>query len=294
MVWDDVPLNVSFRATRPILEAVDAVFARDPARAGVVAGDLPVQHLPVRGDDGGRVEIWPPLRPAGTPPPEPWKPPVEPLAVEGARSQLARLIARRIARWIADEEELPARGRPIEAADIMILVRRRDAFVAEVVRALKDEGVPVAGVDRMVLAEQIAVMDLVALGRFLLLPADDLTLACVLKSPLIGLDEDALFGLAYGRDGTLWAALGGHAGAGNAFGRAHALLDEVLSRTNFERPYELYAKLLATGGRDRLLARLGPDAADPIEEFLALALAYERTNTPSLEGFCTGSRAGAP
>src|SRR5690606_15332479 len=95
----------------------------------------------------------------------------------------------------------------IRPGDIMILVRRRDALVEELVRALKDRGVPVAGVDRMKLTEQLAVMDLMALGEALLLPEDDLTLATVLKGPLFGFSEEELFRLAHGREGTLWAAL---------------------------------------------------------------------------------------
>src|SRR3546814_12096733 len=81
----------------------------------------------------------------------------------------------------------------------MVLVLRRNALLSGLVRALKTLGVPVAGVDRMNLTEQLAVMDLMALGRVLLLPEDDLSLACVLKSPLVGLDEDQLFTLAQGR-----------------------------------------------------------------------------------------------
>src|SRR3546814_16933491 len=83
--------------------------------------------------------------------------------------------------------------------DIMVLVRRRTAFLAELVGALKTLGVPVAGVDRMNLTEQLAVMDLMALGRVLLLPDDDFSLACVLKHPLVGLDEDQLFTRSPGR-----------------------------------------------------------------------------------------------
>ena len=84
----------------------------------------------------------------------------------------------------------------MRAGDIMILVRRRNRFVEEMVRSLKALNIPVAGVDRMVLSEQLAVMDLIALGEFLLLPEDDLTLAVVLKGPLIGFDDDDLFDLA--------------------------------------------------------------------------------------------------
>jgi ATP-dependent helicase/nuclease subunit A len=109
---------------------------------------------------------------------------------------------------------LAARGRPIRPGDIMVLVRRRTRFIDELVRRLKQRGIAIAGVDRMVLTEQLAVMDLMALGQFLLLPDDDLTLATVLKGPLVGLTEEELFTLAHGR-GTrrLWDVLKAHAGA---------------------------------------------------------------------------------
>ena len=109
--------------------------------------------------------------------------------------------------WIGEEQPLESRGRAIRAGDIMVLVRRRNEFVEELVRALKGLGVPVAGIDRLVLTDHIAVMDMIALGRFLLMPDDDLTLAVVLKSPFFGLDDDDLFDLAHGRKGTLWRAL---------------------------------------------------------------------------------------
>src|SRR3546814_15853856 len=93
--------------------------------------------------------------------------------------------------------------------DIMVLVRRRNIFLNALVRELKVLGVPVAGVDRMRLTEQLAVMDLVALGRVLLLPDDDLSLACVLKGPLVVLDEAQLFTLDYARGRkSLWQRLG--------------------------------------------------------------------------------------
>ncbi len=283
--WDDVRLEVSFRSTSPVLRAVDAVFDRTPARIGVVAGEESLQHLPIRAGAGGCVEIWPPLKPIGPPEPEPWKPPVERVSVAGARERLAGLVARQIAAWVHNGEVLASRGRPIEPSDIMVLVRRRGAFVEALVRALKDLNVAVAGVDRMVLNEQLAVMDLLALGEFLLLPEDDLTLATVLKGPLLGLTDDDLFALAYQRDGTLWQALRERTAADPRFARAHDFLARLLADVDYLRPYELFAQILNQGGQAAILARLGPDAADPLDEFLSLALAYERTNTPSLQGF---------
>ncbi|MHA1564435.1 MAG: double-strand break repair helicase AddA, partial [Alphaproteobacteria bacterium] len=290
--WDDVELDVSFRSVRPVLHAIDEVFAAPAARPGVVASEAVLSHLPVRLRDAGRVEVWPLLRAHDPIPPEAWKPPVERVSSDSPRSRLAALLARRIRAWLDTGEYLPARGRAMEPGDIVILVRSRGAFVEEMVYALKGQSVPVAGVDRMVLTDQLVVMDLVALGEFLLLPEDDLTLATVLKGPLIGLDEDALFELAHDRKGNLWQALCAHARADSAFGRAHETLAAYLSQVDFSPPYDFFAGLLAAGGRRRLLSRLGAEAEDPLYEFLSLALAYERTNAPTMQGFLHWLAAG--
>ncbi|HEX4113230.1 MAG TPA: 3'-5' exonuclease, partial [Stellaceae bacterium] len=75
--------------------------------------------------------------------------------------------------------------------------------------------------------------------------------------------------------------------------RAAAELSALLARADFVPPYELYAELLgARGGRRAMLRRLGPDAADPLDEFLAAALSYERIHGPSLQGFLAWIAAG--
>ncbi len=291
--WKNVALDFSFRSSRPVLEAVDRVFAEPRAGAGVVDPDAPAQHTPLRDRAAGRVELWPPLVVDKLDEPEPWKPPVDPVTRAGAMEQLAELIATRTADWLASDEMLESQGRPIEAGDIMVLVRQRGDFVEALVRAFKARGVPVAGVDRMILSEQITVMDLLALGAFLLLPEDDLNLATLLKSPLIGFDEDLLFTLAHDRgEDSLWPTLARRRDADSRFAEAHDLLADLLARVDFERPYELYAGVLARGGRARLFARLGPDAADPIDEFLSLALTYERSHAPTLQGFLHWVAAG--
>jgi ATP-dependent helicase/nuclease subunit A len=169
----------------------------------------------------------------------------------------------------------------------MVLVRRRNEFVGELLRALKRAAVPVAGADRLLLTQQLAVQDLIALGRFLLLPEDDLNLAAVLKSPLFDFDEGALFDLCYARDGaSLWNVLRGRSSPSEKLAAAVDRLSVWLARADFIPPYELYAEVLgAFGGRRALFHRLGPEADDPVEEFLGLALAYEREHVPSLQGF---------
>ena len=102
---------------------------------------------------------------------------------------------------------LESRGRPLAPGDVLVLVRRRNAFARALVRALKTRGVPVAGLDRLVLTEQPAVQDLMALADALLLPQDDLNFACLLTSPLGGLNDDDLMALAVNRAGALFEAL---------------------------------------------------------------------------------------
>jgi ATP-dependent helicase/nuclease subunit A len=292
--WADVDLHVSFRSTEAVLGAVDAVFAAAPAREGVGPPGAAILHQAERSGQAGRVELWP-LVPTDDPSPaDPWAPDLKAETGFDAPDRLARVIAAQIKGWIADGEMLPARGRPVRAGDIMVLVRRRTGFVDALVRALKRLDIPVAGVDRMVVTGELAVMDLVALGRFALLPEDDLNLACVLKGPFLGFDEDALFALAHERTGTLWAALTDHAARDERCTNARDWLGAVLARADRARPFEFFSALLdREDGRERLLARLGREAADPVNEFLELALAYERTAVPSLEGFLAWAGAGA-
>ena len=283
--WREVDLNVSFRSTLAVLSAVDGVFAASAAADGVTLDGSVIEHYANRDGDGGIVEIWPAVEPREIDAPIAWKPPVERIQGDSPPVRLAQLIAGRIKRMVG-LEMLEAKGRPVRPGDIMILVRRRGPIVEELVRALKNQDIAVAGVDRMVLTEQIAVMDLIALGRVLLLPEDELTLATVLKGPIIGLSEEQLFDLAHGREGRLWQALSGHRGQSSPFGDAHGLLSELLALADRMPPFELFSEILgARGGRQKLLARLGADAEDPISEFLDLALSFEDSHTPTLEGF---------
>lgn len=296
LTWHEVPLNLSFRSTVPILDAVDAVFGKPEAAQGLVSvATTVIKHHAYREREAGLVELWQ-IEKQETPEPaeafEPWN--EEP---GGARSvdALCRRIARLIKHWLKEGEQLSSQGRKMKAGDVLILVRRRDPFTTPMFRALKREGVPVAGADRMRLMDQLAVQDLVALADVLLMPEDDLALAVVLKSPLFGLDDEALFQLAYQRQGSLWAQLKTKARDDARFAEAGELLAAWLSRADFQPPYEFFSELLGADGqtmRERMLTRLGPEAAEAIDEFLDLALAYDRDAAPSLQGFINQLRAG--
>ncbi len=286
-IWHDVPLDVSFRSTAPILALVDAVFADDIAGRGVVAPDKALRHFAARGGDAGRVELWPLLTPADEADAGPaWSAAPR---LEGEKNAPARLAAA-LAGWIATELAkppfLPSRGRNLHAGDILVLVRKRDAFSAALVRALKAAGIKIAGLDRIFLTEQPAVADLLTLCDVLLLPEDELSLAALLVSPLGGLSDESLMALALGRRAGLWPTLLARADEREEWRRAADFLRLLRARVDFTTPYALLAEALGRlGGRARLYARLGPEAAEPVDELLATARAYAATHPPSLQGF---------
>ena len=280
-------LSQSFRSTAPVLELVDSLLALPEMAEGLVEPGDEVVHTAVRADVPGFVELWPLAAPRERRrDEEPWPLPDRPKAEDDPSRRVADAVADRIQRWIDTGEILESVGRPIRAGDVLILLRRRGQVQEQLVRALKRRGVPVAGADRVALTEHIAVRDLIALGRASLLPEDDLNLACLLKSPLLGLGEEDLFELAWSRGQTsLMERLRAAAAAGR-HAEAYERLTGWLRQADFMPPFELYADVLGRGGgRRRLLERLGPDAAEPIEGFLAQALAYERGHPASLEGF---------
>ena len=283
-----VDLILSFRSSAAVLRAVDTVFAHAPNGIGLTHDpDGPQPHQALRRAPG-RVEMWPAVAAQAQPEPGDWKLPVD--VVEPGDPPV--VVARRIADTIqnlcrAGSGETVADGngrRPVRPGDVMVLVRSRNSFFEAMIRACKERGVPVAGADRLALTQHIAVMDLVAAGRAALSPADDFTLACVLKSPLIGLDDDDLIALAPKRRGTLVSSLGAsddprHRGA-------HAMLEAWRATSAWLTPFAFYTRMLAgDGGRRKLLGRLGPEAGDAIDEFLALTLAHERDGAPSLMAF---------
>ncbi|MGE3292695.1 MAG: double-strand break repair helicase AddA, partial [Geminicoccaceae bacterium] len=282
-------LERSFRSVPTVLAAVDAVFALPEARTGVLEAEDVLRHEAQRIDLPGRVELWPLAVPATTDQPVPaWPLPDAPRTADEPERRVARAIVRTIRGWLDRGEILESTGQPIRPGDVMILLGRRGILQERLVRALKQAGVPAAGADRLALLDSLPVQDLIALGRAVLLPDDDLNLACLLKSPLLGLSEDDLFGLAYGRGTTsLIDRLRGAAlREPERFGAASDRFAGWLERADFLPPFEFFTWVLgADGGRRRLLARLGPEAAEPIEAFLAQALAYEQGHPSTLQGF---------
>src|SRR5215469_632708 len=277
----------SFRSGANILAAVDAVFSDKDIAASVSSdtdGFPPHIALPVA--PLSLVEIWEPVEPEKGGEIDGWDAPFDQVRETSPRVRLARRIARTVRRLVEAREPVGIEGRALRYGDVLVLVRQRGELFEAIIRALKNENVEVAGADRLMLTEHIAVMDLMVLADALLLPEDDLALATALRSPLFGLSDEELFALAWDRGAlSLRAALGRRAGE-KPFTEAAALFGKLAELAEDETPFDFYAKVLgAGGGRRRFLARLGPEANDALDEFLNLALEYETRETASLQGF---------
>lgn len=288
-------LRTSFRSAPEILRVVDQVL-KDKQLIGGPGGADEVKHLAARATHGGVVEVWP-----WTPRPvvedaQPWDAPVDIQTGASAPAKLARAIARNVKTMIATGEQVWDKEekvfRAMHAGDVMALVRVRGAIFRELIRALKREGLPVAGADRMVLRDELVVEDCLALMRVALDPADDLALACVLKGPWCGLTDDDthIFPLAYGRakGETLMSRLA--ANAEGKYAAACAFARELTARRG-DNAFAFLSWALETphGGGDtgwrRVFARLGPETRDPLEELLQRALKPGAHVAPTLQRF---------
>ncbi|SEJ42108.1 DNA helicase/exodeoxyribonuclease V, subunit A [Sphingobium sp. AP50] len=271
----NLSLDRSFRSTPAVLDVVDRTIATlRGERLGLESGE--VHHISANRHPG-EVLLWKPVvanlseEAEGE---EDW--------AEDQERVLAQRIARQIKQWIDDGLMLESRGRPVRAGDIMILVRRRSELARLIVARLYEEQVAVAGIDRLRLNAPLAVRDLLAALRFAVQPEDELNLAALLVSPLIGWTQDELMTRLIGRRTGLWRHLNQT--------QPDALLQplrDLLGVADFTTPYR-YLEAILSGpmdGRRRLIARLGAEAADPIEELLNAALAFENDDHPSLQRF---------
>lgn len=289
-LFSSIRLPLSFRSTDTVLSAVDKVFSLADNARGLSAEGEAVEHRSSRIGQPGSVDFWETIAAEPTAREEDWTAPFDSTPESAPAAILARRIAAAIAQLIR-QGTVREKGevRRIEAGDILVLVRKRDTFVNALNRALKRRGrIPVAGADRLRLTSHIAVQDLMALGRHLVLPQDDLSLAAVLKSPLFDLSEDDLFRIAGERpEGQSVADHLMQLAAEDP--RLQAAADRLSLFGTLAREqsvHDFYARVLGQhGGRRQFLARLGSEVSDILDEFLSFALDHEQSGLPGLSAF---------
>ncbi|MEL6735677.1 MAG: 3'-5' exonuclease, partial [Pseudomonadota bacterium] len=284
--FQDSTLTLSFRSATDVLQLVDHVFAVPGQSDGLSASNGTPVHTAARRNAVGCVDLWPLMKAIKSDEEEDWEKP------SGRDRHQAVVLADRVAEtihtWV--REGVHAAG------DIVVLVRSRDRFVPALTRALKEKNIPVGGADRLKLTDHIAVLDLLALGRTIALPQDDLSFAALIKSPLLNLTEDDLYTLSRGRLAT------------NKDGEAHAgrqtLFDYLMAQTDprYQNAqaalkrwatwadavpvYEFYARILGLdGARARYLERFGYEVEDVLDAFLRLTLNHETAGQPGLIAF---------
>jgi len=292
-------LGRSYRTAASVLAFVDrAIQAIGPDRFGLP--EAPELHEGDK-DRPGMVTLWQPVGGAADEEEDGGEAAPAGEADEGAESWLSRpdrvmadQIAQQVQTWLNSGFPLHKGGpRRASAGDIMVLVRSRKALAGLIVARLHARGVPVAGVDRLRLGAPLAVKDLVAVLRFCAQPLDDLNLAALLVSPLVGWSQDRLLEHGYRENGVrLWDHL--RRAEGPATHAAVEQLRTALARADFGTPAQLLHWLLVGPwqGRHKLVARLGSEANDPIDELINAASAYASGQTPSLVGFLQWFDAG--
>ncbi|MEO6718431.1 MAG: UvrD-helicase domain-containing protein, partial [Novosphingobium sp.] len=293
----DLKLDRSFRTVQPVLNFVDRVIG-EIGHASFGLSEEPKEHV---GDDlPGYVALW---RPVGAAVVEDEDFEETDEGLEGWLSKpdrkLAEQIAQQVKQWIdGGFPLLKGSKRAANAGDVMVLVRKRRELAGLIVARLHAAGVPVAGVDRLRLGAPLAVRDLVAALRFAAQPFDDLTLANLLVSPLVGWSQEQLLAHGY-RDPeehkagvTLWAHL--RKTSHPVVAVVVEQLVALLAKADYDPPQALLHWLLVGPwqGRRKLVARLGREANDPIDELLNAASAYAMAATPSLAGFLAWFDAG--
>lgn len=274
-----VQLNTSFRSSKKVLEFVDNIFNKPNIRPLVTNIEPNISHL-LHKDIEGNITIWDLVLEPKKEKQQPWLLPKDFLEDDtiGASKQLAKNIANQIKDWIDSKKFIASKNRSIEPQDILILTRRRNDSVNDIIQELRELKIPVAGIDRLKLLNHPIILDIIALSNFLLCPSDDMSLAIILKSPIAKLSEDELLELCHNRDGTLWEAI--------SKSHEHQDIYIFLKELNPSSLFEFYFELIEYKNlREIFIKSFGLEANDVLDSFLDLVSKFTQDNISSLQLF---------
>jgi ATP-dependent helicase/nuclease subunit A len=283
-------LSQSFRSTQPVLEFVNAVVRHAGSHAFGLSAEI-AGHIGAK-PDCGMIELFAPVLPPNA---DAYEVADDENSEENWLTKEKAILAHRIAAYVKqliDEKPvLACTGKELVPGDIMILLRSRSDLAASLVGRLHAAGVPVSGIDRLKLTEPIAVQDIMSAVRFVLQPGDDMSLACLLVSPLFGWSQDKLLQYGYRPAAdSLWAHIRGQAEISSDI----AALRTILASADFTTPYQFLETILSgpLQGRKKMVARLGAEALVPIEELLNTALQFEQNRGGTLQAFLAWFESG--
>ncbi len=256
----EVPLDQSFRSVEPILKTVDCFF-ENPA---IVQNTnfYNNKHKCIRLGEPGFVEIHNLSKYNAT-------------GVDKTK-QYVQTIAEKIEFVVKIEKRSPN--------DIMVLVQKRNPFADALSAELKKRGVSVAGSDRIKLPSFPAIKDMLHLVRFCIDNQNDYSLCCVLKSPFYQLKERDIFNLCKTKQmsgfDTILDVLR------ETLPNIYNDLIDTIDKSKKLAPYSFFNYVLnKNDNRKKIISALGKQVIDPLEEFLTMCLAYERTQPGTLYHF---------
>lgn len=303
-----VEMLMSFRSSPEVLTFVDTVWNLSPPADAAVDDEPPrtadlIRHTAHRWNEPGVVELWPIAPKTEDEDADAWERPVDIVRQTSPKAKLAAGVARAVRRMIERGDAVweSGRQRPVRPEDVLILVTKRQGGLFEsLITSLKSEGLPVAGADRLTLSDFIGVQDCLNLMRFAALDLRDLTVAEILRGPFVGLvdDDRYLFPLAASRprDESLWSRVKASADADVV--AAAQFLQGLLDRAHLP-PFEFLSHVLdrpdgsGLTGWEKLNARLGTPARDPVEALLTRALSYDAAAPASIQAFVAAMEAEA-
>lgn len=268
----EVPLTQSFRSVEPILKTVDMFF--DDADVAARTGFVNNPHKCFRIGDKGMVEIHKLVTP---------------------NEEDTSIMRKKYIRAIGDKIEALLQGGKYKPHDIMILVQNRNPFAVPMANELKRRGIDVAGSDRVVLPNFPVVRDLMNLLRFCVNPVDDYSLCCVLKSPMFRLNDSAVYKICALRNAensrrrkasAEFTPISIFEILKNTDADIYSVLQDFAELSKTCGPYSFFTYVLNNYDiRKKFIESLGTQIIDPLEEFITICLAYERTRPGTLRHF---------
>lgn len=296
--FENVDFKVSFRTGGEILKAVDKVWEHSNKSSIETKSIKPSSHDSARQKESASVELWPIEMgiEANEEEEEAYNQPIDAILESSPKNQLAENIAKELKARIGKEpvwdkdKDGNSILRPLEAKDVMILVKARNDFFHQIIKRLKYYNIDVAGSDLIILNKDPAILDLIALGRFALRPEDDFNLACVLRGAFCNLydDDNHLFPLAYKRKFSLWESLKN--AENETFQNAKQFLLNALDKAS-KNPFEFFSYILENThpcgktGWELLINRLGNDVKESIETFIDISLKAHSNHIGHLGAF---------